>query len=76
MSSPLCSVHSQQHACHASADDGADYGIFGSCFNGTGNPIGDDCESSDLDGDNDVDGSDFGLFASCFNGSGNPPACG
>jgi hypothetical protein len=55
--------------------DGADYGVFAGCFNGTGNPINSGCSQADLNGDNAVDGVDYGLFASCFNGTGNPPAC-
>jgi hypothetical protein len=55
--------------------DGVDYGMFASCFNGTGNPIAAGCERVDIDGDHSVDGVDYGLFASCFNGSGNPPGC-
>jgi hypothetical protein len=55
--------------------DGNDFGIFGGCFNGSGNPItcGEPC--ADLDNDGDVDGSDFGIFGGCFNGTGNPPSC-
>jgi hypothetical protein len=55
--------------------DGADYGIFAGCFNGTGNPINPGCAQADLNADNAVDGVDYGLFATCFNGTGNPPAC-
>jgi hypothetical protein len=55
--------------------DGADYGTFASCFNGTGNAVAPACAVADLNGDNSVDGVDYGLFASCFNGTGNPPAC-
>lgn len=55
--------------------DGSDFGLFASCFNGTGSAVSDVCRNADLDDDGSVDGVDFGLFSACFNGSGNPPAC-
>lgn len=55
--------------------DGADLGVFGSCFNGTGRLVTGACLAADLNGDSHVDGADYGVFAACFNGSGNPPAC-
>lgn len=55
--------------------DGEDFGVFASCFNGTGNVVSGGCLASDLNGDQYVDGADYGLFAMCFNGTGNPPAC-
>jgi hypothetical protein len=55
--------------------DGADYGCFAACFNGTGRPAPDGCAPADFNGDGSVDGGDYGVFAACFNGSGNPPAC-
>jgi hypothetical protein len=55
--------------------DGADYGWFAGCFNGTGNPVSGGCQAADLNGDHSVDGADYGIFASCFNATGNPPAC-
>jgi hypothetical protein len=62
-------------ADHDGDVDGADYGVFASCFNGSGQPIAPSCGTHDFDLDGDVDGADFGVFAACFNGSGNPPAC-
>lgn len=56
--------------------DGADFGVFTGCFNGTGNPVASTCVAADLNGDGFVDGIDFGVFSGCFNGSGNAPACG
>jgi hypothetical protein len=58
-----------------SSVDGADYGLFAGCFNGTGNPFNAGCECADLNGDLSVDGADYGLFAGCFNGTGNPSPC-
>jgi hypothetical protein len=55
--------------------DGADYGVFAGCFNGTGNPINPGCDTADINNDNSVDGADYGIFAGCFNGSGNRPNC-
>jgi hypothetical protein len=55
--------------------DGADYGLFSGCFNGTGNAIAAGCECSDLNGDNSIDGADYGIFTGCFNGTGNPSPC-
>lgn len=55
--------------------DGADYGQFAGCFNGSGNVVPDACLLFDYNGDQFVDGVDYGLFASCFNGSGNPSPC-
>jgi len=55
--------------------DGADFGSFAACFNGSGGSIPPPCLCFDSDGDGDVDGVDYGVFSSCFNGSGNPPNC-
>jgi hypothetical protein len=55
--------------------DGADFGLFSGCFNGTGNLVTEECRCSDFNNDGWVDGSDYGLFSSCFNGAGNEPAC-
>jgi hypothetical protein len=55
--------------------DGADFGVFAGCFNGTGNVVSGACLEADLTGDHCVDGIDYGIFASCFNGSGNQPLC-
>lgn len=55
--------------------DGTDYGVFSSCFNGSGNIASAACQCLDADADGDVDGVDFGVFSSCFNGAGNPPGC-
>jgi hypothetical protein len=56
--------------------DGADYGVFSDCFNGTRSPAVLGCQTVDLNEDGAVDGADFAIFSSCFNGSGNAPACG
>lgn len=53
--------------------DGADYGLFSSCFNGSDNVVPVACREADFDNDGDVDGVDFGVFAFCLNGTGNPP---
>jgi hypothetical protein len=56
--------------------DGTDYGVFSTCFNGSGNPYnGATCVCFDADQDGDVDGTDYGVFSACFNGAGNPPNC-
>lgn len=55
--------------------DGADFGTFAHCYNGTGAPVPPGCEGVDLSADGSVDGVDYGIFSSCFNGSGNPPRC-
>lgn len=55
--------------------DGADHGLFVSCFSGptaahNGTAL---CQQADLDGDNDVDNLDYGLFQACYSGANNPP---
>ena len=49
--------------------DQEDFGIFQSCYTGSGRPQNDPhCRFARMDGDVDVDLNDFGLFQRCMSG--------
>lgn len=49
--------------------DQSDFGIFQSCYSGSGIAPAPVCDVCDFDADNDVDGDDFALFNQCVSGS-------
>ena len=55
--------------------DQSDFGIFQSCYTGSGGDIEPGCEVADYDSDEDVDPSDFSVFQSCMAGANVPPGC-
>ncbi|UCD27320.1 MAG: hypothetical protein JSV03_09310 [Planctomycetota bacterium] len=55
--------------------DQEDFGLFQTCYSGSGEFPTTECEPADLDSDRDVDVEDFGIFQTCMGGPSNPPGC-
>ncbi|UCD27355.1 MAG: hypothetical protein JSV03_09505 [Planctomycetota bacterium] len=55
--------------------DQEDFGLFQSCYSGSGEPHGPGCEGANLDTDDDVDSNDFDIFYNCMSGPNQVPDC-
>lgn len=55
--------------------DQEDFGVFQTCFSGSGHIYPAGCARADLGSDGDVDGDDLSVFVNCMNGPNQPPGC-